>query len=331
MPLPRLAPVVLLALAASAASARGDALGLIVGGEPAKQPVVESTLEPWLAQRGFEARRVADQKVSDKLLDCFMLTEPRCAEGMVASLKLPRTLFVMVEVHHDAKSKTDEVKLTGWLYDEKGLAIASQSVFCRACTNATLGPNIEELAKSLFAAGGEGAGRIRVSTTPAGAAVVIDGSKVGATPWEQGVLAGTHTVKVELPGHRPELRTVDVKKDATETIDIALVRSEVGGGPTVRPKWPLALVGAGVLVAAGGGVLLALDEDCTADDGCPGGPSKEQYLDSAPLGVGALGVGVALLGAGAYFYFTGGETAPASATAWIDPGRGGGLGLTGRF
>ena len=133
-----LVPLVLVALAVPA---RAGSLALIVSGEPAKQPVIETTLAPWLTGRGYEvAVGTKDQSVEGKLVDCFVLTDQGCAEAAVAKLKADHTLFVMVEVHHDTKAQTDEIKLTGWLYGAGGKAIVAQSVFCRACRNDTLGP-----------------------------------------------------------------------------------------------------------------------------------------------------------------------------------------------
>ena len=97
-----LVPLVLVALAVPA---RAGSLALIVSGEPAKQPVIETTLAPWLTGRGYEvAVGTKDQSVEGKLVDCFVLTDQGCAEGAVAKLKTDNTLFVMVEVHHDTKA-----------------------------------------------------------------------------------------------------------------------------------------------------------------------------------------------------------------------------------
>jgi|GEM_PF-3395564 len=322
----RLAPVVLLVLAATAASAHAGALGLIVAGEPAKQPVIETTLEPWLESRGYDVQlRVADPKVADKLVDCFIITDQRCGEAAVAKLGLASTLFVMVEVHHDTATNSDEVKLTGWLYGDQGLAIASQSVFCRSCKNDTLGPTVEDLAQSLFAVAGEGTGRVRIVSSPAGAAVLIDGARVGATPWEQGLRAGPHTVTVELARHQSHTAQIDVKKDAVAEVDVALV-SYVTTPTAGRAKWPLALAGVGAALAVTGVVLIALDED-VAD----AGTTEATYFDSATGGVALLGAGLVAAGAGTFLYLRSGKPAATTPTAWIDPGRGGGVGLVGRF
>lgn len=334
----RLAALALLALAASTTAARAGALGLIIAGEPAKQPVIETTLEPWLTSRGYQVQlRVSDPKVADKLVDCFIITDQRCGEAAVAKLGLPTTLFVMVEVHHDTKANSDEVKLTGWLYGEKGLSITAQSVFCRACKNDTLAPTVEDLARSLFAVAGEGTGRIRITSTPAGATVKLDGTAVGATPWEQGLRAGTHTVTIELPGHQPYANVVEVKKDDVAQVD-ATLRS-LGGPPPggSRPKWPLFIAGAGAAAAIAGGVMIAIDQDCddnliTNPSGqCDVSPQTPTYRDSAPIGYALVGAGAVAIGAGVYLYLRSKPAATTAPTAWIDPGRGAGVGVVGRF
>lgn len=326
-----LAPVVLLALATSAAAAHAGALGLIVAGEPAKQPVIETTLEPWLKARGYDVQlRVADSKVADKLLDCFIINDQRCGEAAVAKLVLPRTLFVMVQVQRDTKANTDEVTLTGWLYGEKGIAIASQSVFCRACKNDTLGPTVEDLAKALFAVDGEGTGRVRITSSPSGAAVLVDGAKVGATPWEQGVRTGPHTITIELAGHRSHTAQVEVGKDDTAFVEATLVPLAGPGGRS-RAKWPLAIVGVGAAAVAAGVTLILIDQDCVEGGACDVGSDEKTYRDSATLGAIVTGVGVAAIGAGVIFYLRSGHRASARPTAWIDPGHGGGVGMAGRF
>lgn len=335
--LARLVPVVLLALAAVTTSARADKLGLIIAGEPAKQPVIETTLEPWLKARGYQVElRVSDSKVADKLVDCFIITDQRCGEAAVAKLKLPGTLFVMVEVHHDTGANTDEVKLTGWLYDGKGLSIASQSVFCRACRNDTLAPTIEDLAKALFAVAGEGTGRVVIKSTPPGAVVRVDGAESGATPWDQGVRTGLHTITVEKRGYETHTEQIEVKKDQSH--EVAVTLKPIVVTTRQRPRWPLytgAIVG-GALIATGA-VLFIVDQDCPDNliempgGSCDVSPQTPEYRDTAPLGVTAIAVGAAALTAGVVYYLVQKPTSSTTAAAWIDPGHGGGLSVIGRF
>ncbi len=177
-----------------------------------------------------------DQSVEGKLVDCFVLTDQGCAEAAVAKLKADHTLFVMVEVHHDTKAQTDEIKLTGWLYGAGGKAIVAQSVFCRACRNDTLGPTAEDLAEALFAVQGQGTGIVKIASTPPGARVLIDGTPAGKTPWEQGLRPGPHTVTVELSGYRTQTKPIEIKKDETLPVDVALQAE--GGGGGCAALWP---------------------------------------------------------------------------------------------
>jgi hypothetical protein len=119
-----------------AVPARAGTLGLVVSGDPAKQPVIETTLEPWLQRAGYDVRLgVLEQKEIDKIVDCFILTDQRCAEPTVGGAGVAGLLFVMVEVKRDLATKQDEVKLTGWLFSADGKALVAQSVYCRDCRN----------------------------------------------------------------------------------------------------------------------------------------------------------------------------------------------------
>lgn len=327
--------VALLVLAALATGAGADPLGLIVAGDPAKQPVIETTLEPWLKEHGYEVKLFSkDPKVAAPLTDCFLLVgDQDCGEATVAKLKLKYTLFVMVQVQRDTKLNTDEVKLTGWLYGEKG-TVTAQSQVCRACKNDTLGPTAEALAKSLFAVVGEGTGRVSIRSQPTGAAVRIDGDKVGSTPWEQGLLTGAHTVTIEMPGYRPKTMQIEIKKDDTVQLDVALEKGDPPPPPGSRKKWPLFVAGGGGLIAATGVVLLALDQDCKRSDDpadCDVPMSQETFRNTGTAGAVLIGAGAAVVATGVVLYLLSSPSAPASPTAWVDPGRGGGVGVVGRF
>lgn len=327
MRLARFASVVLLLTWWFVAPARAESIAVIVNGEPAKHPAVELALDPWLKGRQLEVTMGTDDKqIKQKILDCLVLSSPTCLEPAVAKLAVDFTLFVQLDVERDRTTATEQITVTGWLYGKGGKFIAAQVQVCRACRNDTLGPTAEDMAKALFVVQSQGNGRMKVTTTPAGAKVFVDGELVGSTPWEQGLREGSHEVAFELPGHRRETRTVDVRRDETAAVDVALAPIGGGGGGAVKRNslW-LGVSGAGLVAVLAGGVALAMDEDDTST------PTTEQYYrDTAPLGVALIGAGVATAAVGTILYLRSGKPAKPAATAWVTP-RGGGVAWSGHF
>jgi hypothetical protein len=320
-------------LGALAAPARAGTLGLVVAGDPAKQPVIETTLEPWLGKEGHEVRLgVLDRKEVDKIVDCFILTDQPCAESTVAGAGVASLLFVMVEVKRDSKTGKDEVKLTGWLFAGDGKALLAQSVYCRDCRNDTLGPTAEDLARALFSMADAGTGRLTITTTPSGARVSVDAASVGATPLEHGLRAGPHVVDITLDGHVPVRRDIEVNKDKTVTLDIKLERDGGGkGGGGKRGPLPYVALAGGVALVGTGVAFYLMDQDCAANGPCDVPNTQETYRDTAALGIGLAAGGAVLLGVGAYLSLRKAPAAPATTpVGWVAPG-GGGVGVTTRF
>ena len=64
---------------------------------------------------------------------------------------------------------------------------------------------------------------MRVLSRPAGAQVILDGRPVGKTPLEIGAVPpGEHTVRLELPGFKGWMTTVDVKPGAQMNVQASL-------------------------------------------------------------------------------------------------------------
>jgi hypothetical protein len=57
---------------------------------------------------------------------------------------------------------------------------------------------------------GKRTGRLTVTTSPAGARVLVDGKAVGTAPWSGAVAYGNHNVKAELEGHKAAARNVEL-------------------------------------------------------------------------------------------------------------------------
>jgi hypothetical protein len=335
----RFASVVWLLLVLVAAPAHAGTLGLVVSGDPAKQPVIETTLEPWLQKAGYDVRMgVLDQQEIDKVVDCFILTDQACAEPTVAGAGVAGLLFVMVEVKRDTRTQKDEVKLTGWLFSADGKALVAQSVYCRDCRNDTLGPTAEDLARALFSQSGGGTGRINVTSTPPGAKVAVDGAAVGATPLEHGTRSGPHVVDVTLDGFHPVRRNIDVGKDKTVALELTMTPSDKPLPGATRGPLPYIVLAGGVALAGAGMTLYVIDQDCEAGGPCDVPNTQETYRNSAPLGIGLAAAGVVAIGLGAYLTLrspspSSGSAARAPAATpvgWVTPG-GGGVGISTRF
>lgn len=326
----RLASVVLLLTWFLAPVARAETVAVIVNGEPAKHPAIELALEPWLKGRQLEVKLgVEDKAIKQKILDCIVLGSPACLEPALAGLPVDFTLFVQLDVERDRAAGTEQITVTGWLYGKGGKFIAAQVQVCRACRNDTLGPTAEDMAKALFVVQSQGNGKIKLTSTPGGAKVFVDGAVAGSTPWEQGLREGSHEVAFELAGHKRETRTVEVRRDETAEVDVTLTPIGSPGGAVKRNKLWLGVAGVGVVAMIGGGVLIAIDEDDNSTRDMPA--STRYYRDSAAIGVGVLGAGVVAAAVGTVFYLRSGKPANGTATAWVEPGRGAGVGWAGSF
>src|SRR5262245_26669054 len=150
------------------------------------------------------------------------------------------------------------------------------------------GKNIDTLGARSMSAQVARAGRLAVRTTPDAATVVIDGQTRGLSPLTVPELAaGPHELIVRKAGFLENRTTVQVRADATDTINIVLTAMpQTGGGPVVTPadsgggggskmKWYL-LGGAGAAIAgvlagkSGGGGGVTTVSSTTTSIGGPG-------------------------------------------------------------
>jgi hypothetical protein len=132
---------------------------------------------------------------------------------------------------------------------------------------------------------------------PSGARIAIDGSEVGACPYEGLVAPGTHHFVVTGPG-LPMERDVEIGAAATA---IEIVFEEVvvnGGGPDAG--WlvtGIALAGVGIGAGIAGAVIATGNEHCTS--GCDGpAASRVVSLPNTDLAIPLLVAGGVALAAG---------------------------------
>ena len=104
-------------------------------------------------------------------------------------------------------------------------------------------------------------GRLTVRSPVVGAVVYIDGKRLGSVPAEAALEKGRHRIRVEHPNYRRAETTVEITKGDAKQIDIALEKN-----PGVLKKWWF-WTGAGVVLAGGVGVTIALTTEHKADSG----------------------------------------------------------------
>jgi protein TonB len=83
------------------------------------------------------------------------------------------------------------------------------------------------------------AARLTVVSAPAEATVLLDGRRIGVTPFEGFVEgAGAHELRVEKKGRRPDVRTVDASPGVPMHVDVQLAALRPDARPDARPTAP---------------------------------------------------------------------------------------------
>jgi hypothetical protein len=126
--------------------------------------------------------------------------------------------------------------------------------------------------------------RLRVASSPSGAAVLVDGEAVGRTPVEHAVTSGRHVVELRLRGHVAERREVEAIRGTTVPLDVVL---RPGGKlpPNARSR---AMLISGVSLAGAGGVGLGLMAYGLAAGASADREGERRVAELAAMGVAGL-------------------------------------------
>jgi hypothetical protein len=201
----------------------------------------------------------------------------------------------------------------------------SRRRFCNPCTADTLTKLTTAAIKEILDLQYLDSGRtyLKVSSTPPGAAVVVDGKSVGVTDLAIEALPGPHRVVVTLAGKPPQIRTVEVMEDKTTELTVSFDPALPAAGPSPAPPrpsaepsdgreppssrpshlFPATLLAVGTLAMVGGVVALAYDEDQPARAPSQEDDQRSRYRNSAPLGVALLAAGAVTAGAGGWLWW----------------------------
>jgi len=265
----------LLALVTTAAVARADApTGLVVIGDGAMQPALRSALDAWLLHHGRTVvGEPLDQDGIVTIANCVQMQDLTCARGVVE--KRAKTDAVVYAQVGKPRNQTVAIDVY-WIV--KGREAVSERRACEDCTADVMRGTVDTIMNELAANAGT-SGRLKISSKPAGATVVLDHEVVGVAPVERDVTPGKHQI-VLMQGTREAGRR-SVTLNAGETVEISIA---VHVKPEERhSRIPGSIVlGLGIAGIAAGVTLYAASQ---TDDG-----SRYKYVDTKPAGIG-VGIG----------------------------------------
>ncbi len=249
-------------------------------------------------------------KEADAMVTCTGSSSPWAC--LPPSLNTSTEHVLVVGVEHQRENGTPMTVLSGKLIATSSHTVVSAQRYCDHCADDKLTEASTDLTQELLKrlAVRDGRTVLSVHSVPTGARITLDGAAIGATDGTFNIAPGSHVVLLEKDGFQSETQTATATEGKTTEVSRTLrpVKDKGGTSPTpVVPhgperSWlvPAVVVGGGAVAVIGGGVLLAIDEDPS-----PGHAQKPTFHQTAGLGTGFVGVGIAAIGVGVYLAFRG--------------------------
>ncbi|HWU89757.1 MAG TPA: PEGA domain-containing protein [Kofleriaceae bacterium] len=308
-----------LALFARAPDAAAGTVGVVVTGAPTLQPPLVAQLESWLRGHGHEVMaKSLDLPAINRLIDCFTVDDSSCARKVVE--KSARSESV---VFARASREGPTVSLTVyWVLKGKPAVGARRG--CDECSESALRGAADEIMAGLAPAAAVATGRLKLTSKPDGLIVMLDSVKVGVTPLERDLAAGSHSIVLIDGGTRVGERTVQIPTGAT--VDVAMAAEYPSDDPR-RPlpppsrTVPVVLFAGGAAAIAGSTIAFYLGQKDGPDE-------KYIYRGATAAGIAIAATGVVSIGAGIWLWRRGTrESMPIAAIS----SRGGYFGWQGSF
>lgn len=197
-------------------------------------------------------------------------------------------------------------------------AAAEASPRCTGCSSAKAAARLAETAAQVLGqAAGRGRSTLSVTSTPPGAEVWLAGRRVGVTPYERPIWAGTYPLEVRQPGFRTQEQSVEVLADkpaavaaTLESIGATVAVTAAGEGAAASRRRKLIRIGAGAAGIAAGAILIGFGAAALAANG-------QCAVDLSPTGLCTRAYGTTGFGAG--LVATGGALAIAGAVVIAVP------------
>lgn len=258
------------------------------------QPQLAAQLEQWLTRNGHQlvASPLPPEAITT-MIDCFVIEDETCARGVIDKrARSESVVFARIDLEAPTTDAERTVTVTAWWFD-KGRAAIAERRFCERCTDLTLRSTADDLIAALAKSTKRDIGRLRLTSSPLGARVRVDGKHIGVTPLDHELAEGNHEVVVSHED-REELRAVAIRRGETTAVEVDVTPR------TSARLLPYAVLGAGGALLVTGAVLFAIDEDVP-----PRAPDPpEFYRNTAPAGVGLMIAGGVVTGVGAYLLWS---------------------------
>lgn len=304
-------------------AAAAGTVGVVVTGEPSLQPALVAQLEGWLSSHGHKVVATSlDPPAINRVIDCFTIDDSSCARKVVEKgSKSDSVVFARVSREGPSVSLT-----VYWIL--KGKPAVGSRRGCEDCTEGALRSAADEVMVGLAAAAAVSTGRLKLTSKPDGLIVMLDGAKIGVTPLERDIAAGSHSIALVDGGTRVGERTVQIPEGATIEVMMPAVYPtddprRPPPPPLSRPSrtLPVLLFVGGGLAIAGGVVEIYLGQKGGHED-------PYIYRGATPAGIALASVGAVAIGVGVWQWRRGSrESVPVAAVS----SNGGYLGWQGRF
>jgi hypothetical protein len=231
---------------------------------------------------------------SDGLLSCATPAQPwSCLPSSARGVQ--QALTVAVELR-PSDTGTPTLVLIGKAFVTSPAMLVTHQRFCSRCADDKLAEAATDLTLQLLNELQARSGRtvLDVRSTPSNAIVSIDGQPTGATPDTFNTFPGAHVVSIEKPGFQTETVQITAEEGKTATVAVAL-RSIPAPTSASRSWLPLGLVGGGAVLAVGGALIYADQQD--------GPDDKYRHSRATAVGISIGVVGLAAIGTGAFLWW----------------------------
>jgi hypothetical protein len=315
-----LAAIGVLALGHGVGEAHGEPGIVVVGGsaDDHARSTVAAAIESRVKEAGWSlaGSRLTAQEVAG-LIACKDAQPVGCVPASLAAAGVRRVVAVTVDPAA-GDDGSPEFVLVGRLIVTSPPASSSNKRHCDHCADDRLAQESTVLVEGMLRELASQSGRtvIDIRSDPPGAAIVLDGNRIGVTNATFNTFPGTHVVALEKPGYEAASREVVVEEGMTARVALTLrpssARTEIRR-PRRSRLVPGLVLGGGLAAVAGGVLLYVVDED-------PSPTGGKKYWDTAPAGI-AVGIGgVALAGVGSFLLWRAGRADASTPTASVVPG-----------